>query len=131
MIGKVVWQRLVIDFRFEGAGFQQCLDLRCEIEGSIIGVGIVERLNTQAISRDEEFTFALVPNRKGKHTPKMLDTLLTVFLVKMQDCFRVAMSAVHVAKRFEGRSDICVVVNLSVVNYVKRAVLICHWLMTS
>ena len=101
MVGKIVRQCLVIYFRLNRASFQKGFDLGREIEGAVVSLRIVKRLHTQAIARDEELAFRVVPNRKSEHAAEMIETVFAVFLIKMKNRLGVAMSIVLMTMRFQ------------------------------
>ena len=92
---------------------------------------IIKRLDAQAIARQEKLAPRLVPNGEGEHATQVLDTAGAMFFVQVQDRFRVTVRAIDVAASFQLRAVVRVVIDLSVIGDVQRAVLVGHRLMTA
>ena len=130
MVRKIVRQRAVIHFGFDGAGFKQGLDLGSEIKRAVVGERVIERLHTEAIAGDEQFALVLVPDGEGKHAAQMLDATASVFFVEMKNGFGVTVGVVNVAARFKCRTKVGMVVDFTVVRNVEGSIFISHRLMT-
>ena len=61
VIGKIVRQRREVDLRLYRARFEKRLDLRSKVERTVVGVNVVERLYSQSIASDEEFSLLRDP----------------------------------------------------------------------
>src|SRR5216683_2945842 len=93
-------------------------------------MNIVKRLYPESVARDEQFAFCLVPDGEGKHTSKVFHACCTILFIKMQDCLGVAVGAVDVSALFEEGAEVGMIIDLTVVGDLKRAVFVCHRLMT-
>src|SRR5215472_53667 len=70
--------------------FDDGLDLRGKNHPPLVEV-VVEGLDADAIARAKQLLLALVPDRKREHPIESLDTVLTMFLVGVDDDFTVGM----------------------------------------
>src|SRR4029450_13638929 len=59
--------------------------------------GGVQRLDAEAVSREQQPAQPTVPDREGEHSLKLIDDSVTCFLVQMKDAFGVAPRSVGVA----------------------------------
>ena len=91
------------------------LGLRRKEETSAL---IVEekRLDPESIADSQQFPFAPVIEEKGKLTTQAIDKGEAVLLVEMDDHFRVAAGAEHVAQEDQLFAQAFEIVNLSVTN---------------
>ena len=96
--------------------------LRCEL--------IVQRLDAQPVARDEEALTARVPDGEGKHATQMLYAVGTIFFVKMNDGFRVAVRAVSMTQRLQLFAQSGMIVNFTVENNPGRAVFVAERLVS-
>src|SRR5262245_30931129 len=85
LIAQAELEREVIvergDIRFYGRQkWQERLDLGGEIEGAARD-GVVERLDAEAVARDEQALSRRVPDRERKHSAQPLDAILAPPLV--------------------------------------------------
>src|SRR5215813_11764262 len=90
---QVLCQRAVIELRPYSWICQDRFDLRAEQQALPIKP-IIEGLDTQAVASDKQIPIAPVPNREGKHSAQMLNAILTIFFVKMDDGFGIALAAI-------------------------------------
>src|ERR1044072_6767225 len=90
---------------------------------------VIERLNAESIARDEELFLLRVPDREGTHAAQKIDAAATMLFVKMENRFRVAVCAIDVTARFQLVAIIGVIVDLAVVDDLKRAIPVDHRLM--
>jgi hypothetical protein len=102
---------------------QQRLQLRAEHEASG-RFGVVERLDPEAVARQEERTARRIPDREGEHAPQALDAALARFLVEVHDHLRVRARAEVMAAGRELRGELAVVVDLTVEDDPDRTVLV-------
>src|SRR5262249_48215918 len=100
LVTDVVVNRLSIDGALERRMLEKSLDLRREEESAVLP-GVIERLDTEAIARDEELTAGRVPHRESEHAGQPFDARLAPFLVCVQDRLGVAARVEAVARRFE------------------------------
>src|SRR5690349_16038997 len=89
------------------------LGLRSEGEHRRSG-GIVQRLDPQAIARQQQGLRPAIPYGEGKHAVQSLDTTFTQILIQMDDHFRVAPRPKRMAIRQELLPDLLEVINLSI-----------------
>jgi hypothetical protein len=121
----------VVQLGRDGARFQKRLDFGGEEERAVFAVDVVERLDAEAVARDEQLTPRRVPDGEGEHAAQLLDGARAVFFIKMEDGLGVAVGSVRVAARFEPGAVVRVVVNLPVEDDVERAVLVLHRLVAA
>src|SRR5262249_20753795 len=67
MIGKIIWERRVIDFRRDGASLEERLDLRGEIERAVAVQRVIKRFDTEPVARQQEFAPRRIPDGEGEH----------------------------------------------------------------
>ena len=84
----------------------------------------VERLDAEAIAREQQPPPRRVPDREREHAAEALDAVVAPLLVGVDDRFGVGARAVAVAGRFELRPDVGVVVDLAVEDDPDRAVFV-------
>ena len=77
---------------------------------------VVQRLDSQSVTRDEELLLSSVPDRECKHSPEMLDAVCTILFIQVHDRFGVAVRSIDVPTRDELFAQREVVVDLSVVD---------------
>jgi hypothetical protein len=68
------------------------LQFRSEYHAIPIKV-IVEWLDADSVSGQEQLLTATIPNRKSEHAVQFGDTIIAVFFVSMNDCFSVRMGS--------------------------------------
>ena len=96
MVGEIIRQGRIVEFRLQGAGGKECLDFRSEVQRTVRRVKVVERFYTEAIASNKEFLFTAVPDREGKHAAQVLHTVAAVLFKQVQNCFRVAVGTIDV-----------------------------------
>src|SRR5262249_51595851 len=67
MIGQIIGERGVIDFRPEGARLDERLDLRREIERAVTVQRVIKRLDSQPVARQQKFAPRRIPDGEGEH----------------------------------------------------------------
>ena len=87
-------------------------------------LGIVERLDPQAVTRQEQRASRMVPNGKGEHSPQSFDARLAVLLVQVHEHFRVRRRREPVPLRQELGGQLPVVVDLAVEDHPDGSVLV-------
>src|SRR5437763_15242176 len=97
---QILGERGAIQFWMNSLGCKQDLDLRPK-QKSVYGGAVIQWLDSEAIAGCEQAFSLCVPNRKRKHSAKMLDAILSVLLVEMDDAFSIAMRAVPVTESDE------------------------------
>ena len=75
---------------------QDRFDLGSEDQRRIVQA-IVERLDSNPVSRQKQSLRVLIPDGEGKHSAQLLQTLGPELLVQMDDHFRVALRLENVA----------------------------------
>ena len=85
---------------------------------------VVERLDPQAIASQQEALLPAVPQGECKHPAESRDTVVAVFLIGVDDRFRVGARFEDVPARDEFRRELGVVVYLSVENDHNGAVFV-------
>src|SRR5512136_1441938 len=92
---------------------------------------VVQRLDAQAVARDEERSCVAIPDGKGEHAAQMLHTVRAVLLEKVNDGLGIAMRAVAVAARDELLAQGKMVINFAVEYDPERAVFVRNRLMSA
>ena len=103
---------------------EQALQFGAEHELAVRQKRVEERLHAEAVAREEERLSVPVPEREGEHPAEPLDALLAPLLPGVDDDFRIALRAEHVAARGELRDELLVVVDLAVEDDDDAAVLV-------
>src|SRR5262245_33387032 len=67
MIGQIIWQRGVIDFRRDGPRLDERLDLRREIERAVAVQRVIKRLDAKAVAGQQKFAPRRIPDGEGEH----------------------------------------------------------------
>ena len=106
-----------------GTGSRSGLQLRAETEPSA-ALGVVERLDAQAVAREQELPLPRVPEREGEHAAQPLDAARPELLVEVHDDLGVGRRREAVAARHELAPQLAVVVDLAVEDDPDRAVLV-------
>src|SRR5207249_3215339 len=86
---------------------------------------VVERLDAEAVARAEESSTPAVPERERPHPVEPLDARVTPLLVGGEDHLGVGGAVEAAALRLELGAQLAVVVDLTVVDELQRAVLAC------
>ena len=106
-------ERVPVEVTRREAGGDERLELRGEGD-SPGGRDVVQRLDAEAVARQEERAGAGVPDRAGEHATQPFHDLGPQLFVQVHDRFGVAMSADHVPARDQSRPQLAVVVDLAV-----------------
>ena len=96
------------------AGGQQRFEFGSKYELAA-GLVQVKRLDAQTVAPENQFALARIPDCEGKHAAKLFDETLAIFLVEMQDDFRVRSGAEGMAAPFEIGAQFAGVIGFSVV----------------
>src|SRR5215470_17032876 len=78
--GEKFRQDIPIEFRTHRIRRQDRLDLRGE-DDLVTGNGVVERLDAEAVAREQQPAAVFVPYREGEHSLKLLDAALLFLFV--------------------------------------------------
>jgi hypothetical protein len=113
---EVVFDRRRIDLERQAAMGQQRLQLRAEHELTVAQVGVVKRLDAEAVAREEQRLLALVPDGEREHAAQALHAGLAPGLPGVDDDLGVAAGAEHVPERRQLGHQLPVVVDLAVVD---------------
>ena len=92
---------------------QQGLDLGTE-DQPVVGPVQVQRLDTEAVSGEDQTLPAIVPDGERKHTAQVFHTTPSVLLVQMDDCLRIAMGPEIVPPRLQAAAQLSIVVDFAV-----------------
>src|SRR5437879_2906719 len=65
------------------------------------GLRVIQRFNSEAVTRQQEPPLALIPHGESKHPAQVLNALLTEFLIKMDDYFGIARSCQNMSPGFQ------------------------------
>src|SRR5262245_65904187 len=93
---------------------EQALQLRAEHELAVRQQRVEERLDAEAIAREEERLAITVPEREREHAAKALDAGFAPLFPRVDDHLGVALRAEHVTARHERRDERLLVVDLAV-----------------
>ena len=64
------------------------LDFRSENQRVVL-YRVIERLDAEPVTRQEQFTLVAIPNGKGEHAVQVMDTFLLEQFVKVKDDFSI------------------------------------------
>src|SRR5258708_7172668 len=98
--GKKLGKSTLIEAWVEVRNFKQSFDFGSKRK-PVPCHGIIEWLDSQAVSRAEQTLVVCVPNCKGKHAAQMFNTAVTILLVKVKDGFCVATGCISVTAFFQ------------------------------
>src|SRR6266508_2649874 len=87
-------------------------------------LGVVERLDPEAVAREQKLTAAYVPDGEAEHAAKPLDAARAEVFVEMDDGFGVAVRAEDVTVALEVAAQFAVVVDLAVEDDPDGAILV-------
>src|SRR6266850_863629 len=124
---QIVIKRLLIDMTRLLLVLQQRLNFGSESDTSMVDA-VVERLDTDAVTNQPQLSLFRVPQRDGKHATKLVHAFDTPFLERMQNHFGVGMVRLPAvsAASLEFCANFGMVVNLTIEDHPKRAILIAH-----
>jgi hypothetical protein len=108
----------------DGRVLEQRLDLGAEDHALARQLGVVERLDAEAVAREQQTAGLRVPDREGEHPPEPIHAALAPLLVAMDDDLGVGARAEAMAVRDEFGADLGEVVDLAVEDDLDRAVLV-------
>ena len=89
-----------------------------------VALGIVERLDADAIAREQQRAAAAVPERDAEHAAQVRERVLAPLLVGVDDGLGVGVGVERVAVGDELGAQLAVVVDLAVEDDPDRAVLV-------
>src|SRR4051794_27577258 len=92
---------------------EERLDLRSEHEAASHRC-VVEWLDAQSVSRAEETSPGIVPDRERKHAVEAFEAIFSPFDVRRQQHLGIGSRRKFVARRLEQRSDLQMVVDLAI-----------------
>src|SRR3954454_2978796 len=95
----------------------------CERELAVDGA-VVQRLDPEAVAREDETAARRVPNRNGEHPAQPFGEAFAVLFVEMEQHLCVAVRPEPVSGALELAAQFAVVVELAVLDDVERAVLV-------
>ena len=85
---------------------------------------VVERLDPEAVARQDEPTLPTIPDRDSEHAPQPLGKSVAQLLVEVHEHLRVALRAEPMARALQLGAQLPVVVELAVLDDVHGAVLV-------
>src|SRR5439155_3854837 len=91
-VGEIVVDRLEIDSTRMLLGLEDGLDLRSKRKAGSVP-GVIQRLDSQPVARQEQLRAARVPDREGKHTAQVSHAVFAEGVVGVEDRFGVARRA--------------------------------------
>src|SRR5882672_5316557 len=97
---KIFRQRLAVELRLHSGMGEDGFYFRSE-QQCLAVVVIVERLDSQPVSRNEEAPSGPVPNRERKHATEVLNAVLSILLIQMDNGFSIAPGAIAVPARLQ------------------------------
>src|SRR6476620_3037822 len=92
---------------------KDCFDFGAEEQCATV-VSIVQRLNAQPVTRDEQSFSRSVPDGKGEHSTQVLDTLRPILLIQVDDAFGVAVGTIAMTAHFKILAQVLMVVDFAV-----------------
>src|SRR5437016_1425759 len=95
------------------------------------GLRVIQRFNSEAVTRQQELSIAFIPQGKSKHPAQMLNALLTELLIEMDDYFRVARGRQNMPPAFQLSSQQLVIINFAVEDSHDGPVFVADWLLPS
>src|SRR5256885_1569556 len=95
------------------------------------GLRVIQRFNSEAVTRQQEPPLALIPHGESKHPAQVLNALLTEFLIKMDDYFGIARSCQNMSPGFQLSSQQLVIINFAVEDSHDGPVFVADWLLPS
>src|SRR5205814_3104077 len=95
------------------------------------GLRVIQRFNSEAVTRQQELPLALIPHGESKHPAQVLNALLTEFLIKMDDDFGIARSCENMSPCFQLSSQQLVIINFAVEDSHDGPVFVADWLLPS
>ena len=116
-------ERVQVDFTRHLGLAQQRLQLGRERQRAA-GDAVVERLDPEAVAREEQALLEPVPQRDREHAPQVLDERRPPLLVQMDQHLRVALRGEPVSRALEPLAQLAVVVDLAVLHDLDAAVLV-------
>ena len=123
--GQVVIERCQVDAPRHLRVLEDRLDLRAE-QNPAGKHGVIEGLDADPIAHQEELPMTGVPDRQCEHALEAAHEVGSLFLIEMNECFRVGARSVGVTLRLQLFPQAGVVVDLSVEGNPDRAVLVRH-----
>src|SRR5207302_7375094 len=121
------WNRVEREKRLERVEVDLPTRQRAELGGKrqlSVDVTVVERLDPEAVAREDEPLPRCIPDRNGEHSAQPLRERIAVLLVEVEQDLRVAVRAKAMAGALELLSQLAVVVDLAVLDDVDRPVLV-------
>src|SRR5438093_7727078 len=95
------------------------------------GLRVIQRFNSEAVTRQQEPPLALIPHGESKHPAQVLNALLTEFLIKMDDYFGIARSCKNMSPGFQLSYQQQVIINFAVEDSHDGPVFVADWLLPS
>ncbi len=127
--GEIVVERLKVHAALDRVDRQQRPNLRAERE-EVGRAVVVERLDAEAISREDQAARLLVPDSEREHSLKPLDTSLAHLFVQVDDHLRIAPGLEEVPLGEQLLPEIQIVVDLAVVGDPHCSVFVAHRLVS-
>src|SRR5437867_610734 len=128
--GEILSECALVEFRLYARVGKNCLDLRAKNKLFVV-IKIVERLDPEPITRDEEAPQAAIPDGESEHPTQMLQAVAAVLFIQMNNRFSIALGAITVAPRLELRAQFAVIVDFAVIDDPQALVLVADRLVTS
>ena len=96
LVGQVLGDLFLVQLFHKAGMGEEAFDLRAEEELIPVFV-VVKGLDAEDVPGAEEQLLLLVPDDKGEHPPQLLEDVLAVFLVPVEDGFRIGAGLEDVA----------------------------------
>src|SRR5579862_4181998 len=120
---EVFWYGCSIEFGADSGVSQNSFNFGAK-EECLRGQPVVERFDAQPIPGSEIHLAPRIPKREGKHPTQASNAVFSVLLVKVNNGFRVAVSAIMVTLFLQPRTEFLVVVDFAVENQPDRSVFV-------
>ena len=127
-VREKLWNDIVIHCGSDARG-QDRFDLGSKKQFSALD-GVIQRLDAKPIARKEQLPAPLIPNRKCKHAPQMLDAIHAEHLIGLEHYFCIAARGKCAASGSQFRAQFMIVVYLSVISQAQALILTGHRLLT-
>src|SRR5207237_9810060 len=128
--GEILSKCVLVEFRLYTWVGENSLNLGAKNKLFAV-VKIIEGLDSQPVTRDEEAARVAIPNCESKHPAQMLNAVAAVLFIQMDNRFSIALRAITVAPRLELRAQFAVIIDFAVIDDPQALILVADGLMPS
>jgi hypothetical protein len=133
--GKGFWNIFKSQIEIQSLRFESSFDVGMDENGLefrtedksplfVFDERVVERFYPHPVPSDQKPFSTVIPKGEGKHAPKFLETVLSPFLIAVDDGFGVCSGFKCVTACYELLPKLGEIVDLSVVSHPYRAILV-------